>query len=93
MINATEFIKNNMDYLLAFVRESDFSYEVVREQLRALWTAMALQGNLDPDTAEYDNLERRLYEAVNSTYGDGFDGLRYWNSYDEFSNFLACYLV
>ena len=75
-------------FITSFMKESSFSYEIFREQFRALWTAAALKFGLVPDTAQYDALELRIWGTIEAN-GEG----KNWASYEDFSNFMCKFLV
>ena len=45
---------DELQYILTFAAEEDFFFEVVRKQLRSLWTAYCIHKRYECDTAAYD---------------------------------------
>lgn len=75
-------------YMKAFIIEGDFTEDVYRTQLLALWTAYCLHQNLVVDTMGYDDDLLGLWYAMNGT-----KGTCRWSSYSEFSQFMCANLV
>lgn len=80
---------DELDFLRSFIRESCFDVEVLRDQLRALWTAFCLRRNYDVDTLQYDTTLRELWNVLQETG----DGTADWSDFDSFDNFMCVYLV
>ena len=76
-------------YLLAFAFESDFSFELHRKQLQALWTAYCFHHGLDVDTSSYDDDLTQLWDVVSEVGEETAD----WSDYDSFGQFMCRYLV
>lgn len=66
--------KNELGFIIDFVRENDFGYDVELKQLRSLWTAYCLHNNLECDTAQYDNDIKKIWffmeRNTNRPFGD-----------------------
>lgn len=79
------------DYLKEFAGGGDLDFQLLRDQLRALWTAYCFHTGFVVDTAAYDSHLRELWEAI----PDDGNELRDidWRNYDEFDNFMCAYLV
>lgn len=75
-------------YLMAFAFQSDFSYELHRKQLQALWTAYCFHQNIDTDTAEYDNSLLELWNKISKTCPADVGGID-WSCYDKFDWFMC----
>ena len=75
------------EYLLKFVGEADLSEEVLRLQLKSLWSAYCLHKNFDADTLQYDRACRDLWEKVEEK------DTSCWSDFDSFENYLCEYLV
>ena len=75
------------EYLLKFVGEADLSEEVLRLQLKSLWSAYCLHKNFDADTLQYDLACRDLWEKVEEK------DTACWGDFDSFENYLCEYLV
>lgn len=75
------------EYLLKFAGEADLSEEVLRLQLKSLWSAYCLHKNFDADTLQYDLACRDLWEKVEEK------DTACWGDFDSFENYLCEYLV
>lgn len=75
------------EYLLKFAGEADLSEEVLRLQLKSLWSAYCLHKNFDADTLQYDLACRDLWEKVEEK------DTSCWSDFDSFENYLCEYLV
>lgn len=78
-----------MKYLKEFVRQGCFDVELIRDQLRCLWTAYCLHHGLDADTSGYDNDLKDLWNATAEDEPETAD----WSDYDSFDNFMCRFLV
>lgn len=78
-----------LQYIHSFVQESDFGFEVCRDQIRSLWTAYCLHHGLDVDTSSYFNELHGLWEVLEETEPDTAD----WSDYDSFDDYMCRYLV
>lgn len=83
------------EFMLDFIKEADFGFDVCQEQLRCLWTAYCLRNAQYPDTYEYDNDIRDLYKAVNqNTTNCWVDGNEYnIDGFEEFDKFMCQFLI
>lgn len=45
---------DEFEFILDFVKDGDFSFDVCRKQLRSLWTAYCLHKGYECDTLQYD---------------------------------------
>mgnify|MGYP005837969509 FL=1 len=75
-------------YMKAFIIEGDFTDDIYRSQLRALWTAYCLHHNLDVDTLEYDDDLLGLWSEMHK-----LGNANGWSEYQEFANFVRGLLV
>lgn len=75
-------------YMKAFIIEGDFTEDVYRAQLRALWTAYCLHHNLDVDTLEYDDDLLGLWSEMHKLGSSNG-----WSEYQEFTDFMCGLLV
>ena len=83
-------IDTEFEYLTEFIRCVDFDYQLVRDQLRALWTAYCFHEGLVVDTARYDRYLRELWDSIpDSSELRDID----WRNFDEFDYFMCAYLV
>lgn len=80
--------KVEVEYMKKFASETDFSFEVCRDQLRALWTAYCLHNGLDCDTGRYDNALLELWHTVEESERDTAD----WSNFDDFDLYMGRYL-
>lgn len=71
-------------YMKAFIIEGDFTEDVYRAQLRALWTAYCLHHNLDVDTLEYDDDLLGLWSEMHK-----LGSANGWSEYQEFTDFMC----
>lgn len=78
-----------MKYLKEFVRQGCFDVELIRDQLRCLWTAYCLHHGLDADTSGYDNDLKDLWNAIAKDEPETAD----WDDFDSFDNFMCRFLV
>lgn len=78
-----------MDWMKKFIRENSFDGEVIRDQLRSLWTAYCLHYDYYPDTLQYDSSMQELWAAVAETEPETAD----WHDLDSFDNFMCKFLV
>lgn len=53
-----------LEFILNFIKETDFGYGVCCKQLRSLWTAYCFHNDIECDTREYDNDIRAIYSAL-----------------------------
>ena len=72
---AEEYHDTEKEFLLSFAEENakdlaglDYADECLNDlsanQLRSLWTAYALQNDIEPDTGAYDALMRELWSVI-----------------------------
>ncbi len=87
-LQATVSRRAEFDYLKQFIRESSFNVDILRDQLRMLWTAYCLHHRLDVDTSGYD---KDLLELWNDMEDE--PETADWSEYDEFDNYMCRYLV
>lgn len=59
-----ENLNKEFEYIICFIRESDLSEGIVRQQLRALWTAFCLHWGIDCDTAMWDRYMSALISEI-----------------------------
>ena len=78
-----------MKYLKEFVRQGCFDVDIIRDQLRCLWTAYCLHHGLDADTSGYDKDLKDLWNATAEDEPETAD----WSDYDSFDNFMCRFLV
>lgn len=78
-------------YLKEFASGGDFDFQLLRNQLRALWTAFCFHTGFDVDTAQYDSYLRELWNAIPDSSTDLGDVD--WHDFDDFDNFMCAYLV
>lgn len=78
-----------MALMKMFVEEEAIDQEVIREQLRALWTSYCLHHDLNPDTFQYDCNLVELWDAVESAEPETED----WRDLDSFESFMCGHLV
>ena len=78
-----------MKYLKEFVRQGCFDVDIIRDQLRCLWTAYCLHHGLDADTSGYDNDLKDLWNATAEDEPETAD----CSDYDSFDNFMCRFLV
>lgn len=76
-------------YIVEFVKDTDFDYDVCRKQLRSLWTAYCLHSDYECDTAGYDSdlliiwnaLEKNTSCPWNDDEEEGIIGFELFDSY------------
>lgn len=92
-LDAAEFIERQLvtlnrtaeyGYMKAFIIEGDFTEDVYRTQLRALWTAYCLHQNLVVDTMDYDNDLLGLWNIMHR-----MGNANGWENYSEFDDFMC----
>lgn len=81
--------RDEFHFLERFGEEANLSEEVCREQLRSLWTAYCLHNDLDVDTAPYDHDVLQLWSCIPVNDETIVD----WDDFNNFSNFMAEFLV
>lgn len=59
-----------LEFILNFIKRTDFGYDVCRKQLRSLWTAYCFHTDIECDTRKYDNDIRTVYSTLekNTSY-------------------------
>lgn len=75
------------EFILDFVKETDFGYTVCCRQLRSLWTAYCLHNNLNCDTGRYDNNIHHIYNIMSKNNSCT------WNDFDSFDMYMCHELV
>lgn len=85
--------EREIEYIRAFVRESDFGEELGRSQLRALWTAYCFHHNLDVDTAGYDKDLRELWGLIDEETANMVTGESDWTCFERFDHYMSANLV
>lgn len=75
-------------YMKAFIIEGDFTEDVYRTQLLALWTAYCLHQNLVVDTMGYDDDLLGLWNIMHRA-----GNANGWSNYKEFDDFMSKNLV
>lgn len=75
-------------YMKAFIIEGDFTEDVYRNQLRALWAAYCLHQNLVVDMMDYDNDLLGLWSEMHK-----LGNANGWSEYGEFVEFMCGLLV
>lgn len=78
------------EYLKKFASGGDFDFQLLRKQLRALWTAFCFHADLTVDTGKYDGYLHELWDALQP--GSGLRDID-WCNFDEFDGFMCAYLV
>lgn len=90
-LDPKDFVEPELAYILDFVQQmkedSSFSSAPTRSQLRSLWTAYILHADLTPDTMQYDDALRKVWEAVET------EDTEDWNDYDSFELYMIEFLV
>lgn len=81
-------LTHEMVYLMDFAAINDSGDPLVREQLRALWTACCLHANGYVDTAPYDNSLHAIWERMEAE-----GQTRGFEDFDDFDNFMCGLLV
>lgn len=76
------------EYLCQFAKESDFFYQLARNQLRSLWTAYCFHANLDVDTEKYDSDLMMLWNCM-TVPEDSID----FENFELFDGFMCAELV
>lgn len=74
------------EFLDHFAREGFLDEELVRDQLRALWTAYCFHANLDVDTGKYDSELSTLWETICE---QGECDTADWSDFDSFDLFMG----
>lgn len=77
------------EYIKEFVQNQDFDYQVVRNQLRALWTAYCIHAHYEVDTASYDSRIYGLWDIVSNDNKTNTD----WHDFDTFDGFMCADMV
>lgn len=57
----------DLDFIIAFAKESPLRFTIVREQLRSLWTAYCLHKDLEPDTQRCNRELALVQGALNKS--------------------------
>ena len=52
------------EFIVDFIKEADFGYDVCRRQLRSLWTAYCLHNGYDCDTLQYDISLNEVWASI-----------------------------
>lgn len=84
--------KAEFEYMILFVRQTDFFYELARNQLRAMWTAYCFHANLDVDTQPYDYDIHVLWNEVQKKLTEEDSGEDF-TTFERFDDFMCAYLV
>lgn len=69
---AAEVEDDELQYILKFASKEDFGFEVIRKQLRSLWTAYCIRKDYCCDTLQYDIKLNLVWSRLldNKTYTD-----------------------
>lgn len=90
-LDPKDFVEPELAYILDFAQrmreEGCSTSEPARSQLRSLWTAYILHTVLIPDTMQYDDALRKVWEAMGAE--DTEDG----TDYDSFELYMIEFLV
>lgn len=78
------------DYLKKFAGGDNFDSQLLRDQLRALWTAYCCHTGFVVDTAAYDSHLRELWDVIDTKYEICVSN---WSNFEEFDGFMCAYLV
>lgn len=83
------------EFVLDFIKEADFGFDVCQEQLRYLWTTYCLRNDQYPDTYDYDNDIRDLYRIVNQNTTNCWVNSSEYNTdgFEEFDKFMCQFLI
>lgn len=86
--------KAELDYIIEFARTyaDDLDVKIVREQLRALWTAYCLHHRLDCDTGPYDSDISNVWFASVEPSASAFDDSDDFHSFDSFDLYMGALL-
>ena len=81
--------RDEIEFIYAFVKKSNFGKFGVCRQLRNLWTAYCLHQNLNVDTAWYDTMLFSIWVKI------PIDGQEtaYWLNFAQFDMFMCRDLV
>jgi len=88
MMTKIEYQHSELIYLIEFATHNDSGNPLVREQLRALWTAYCFHAGMLVDTAYYDNIILRLWNEMEDA-----KQTRGFKDFDDFDNFMCKWLV
>lgn len=72
---------DELQYILKFAAEEDVLFDVVRRQLRSLWTAYCLHKGYECDTLQYDTALCSVWESLLGN--DNYDVTDWQDNEDE----------
>lgn len=81
-------LTKEMEWLTGFAALNDSGDPLVREQLRALWTAYCFHADWSADTAPYDNALLALWEQMGAA-----KQTRGYKDFEDFDDFMCGLLV
>lgn len=77
------------EFLKDFAKQQCFDVEILRDQLRCLWTAYCIHKDISTDTDAYDKSLAELWKVMQEEEPQTAD----WSDKDSFDTFLCRYLV
>ncbi len=77
------------NFILGFIEDGDFEFDIQKYQLRALWTSFCLRYGLDPGTRRYDNYTLEMWYYLEDNLSNPWSSVDFKSFYFFMGNLLC----